>query len=443
MNLLLVDPGGFALDFAMRAQNADHKVKWFVKDTEKTKYIGQGLVPKTDNWQAHITWADIVFLADNATHVVAADAHRLKGAPVFGPTVATAGLELDRSAGIKLLQDHGIEVLPFKEFATYDPAIAHVKREMRRLVSKPSGDEPNKALSYVAKSPADLVYMLERWKRSSKLKGSFILQDFVAGCEMAVGGFMGPGGFNEGWCENWEFKKFMVGDLGVATGEQGTVLRFVKKSKLADQVLKPLEGWLEEQGHTGYIDVNCIIDEDGTPWPLELTCRPGWPTFNIQQALNQSDDPLQWIAETLDGKDPKNFRLDEVAVGVCMSIPDYPYSHMTRKEVVGIPLYGLKPSIAANVHPCEMMLGTAPHEVAGKIVRLPTFVSAGDYILVTTGLGSTVKAAKHQAMRVMKNLEMPNSPMYRIDIGDRLKKQLPTCQRFGYATGLQWDAPSG
>ena len=443
MKLLAVDPGGFALDFCMRSQNAGHQVKWYVKDTVKTEHIGRGLVERVKEYEPWVMWADVVFLADNATHVQAADAWRAKGARVFGPTCGTAELELNRTAGLKLLADHGIDGLPFKEFPTYDPAIAHVKQAMRRFVSKPCGNEPNKALSYVSKSPADMVYMLERWKKASKLKGSFILQDFVAGCEMAVGGFFGPGGFNEGWCENWEFKRLMVGDLGVATGEQGTVLRFVKRSKLADMVLKPLEGWLEEQGHSGYIDVNCIIDEDGTPWPLELTCRPGWPTFNIQQALNQSGDPLEWIAETLDGKDPKNFVLDEVAVGICMSIPDYPYSHMTRKEVVGIPLYGLKPSIAANVHPCEMMLGTAPHEVAGAIQYLPTFVSAGDYILVTTGLGETVKAAKHQAMRVMKNLEMPNSPMYRTDIGDRLKKQLPVCQRYGFAKDLKWGAPSG
>jgi phosphoribosylamine--glycine ligase len=443
VKILVVDPGGFALDFCMRAQNAGHDIRWFVKDTVKTEHIGNGLVEKLAVWQPSVRWADWLFLADNATYLVELDRLRAQGVPIWGPTEATANLELDRTAGLKLLADHGMDCLPFKEFETYDPAIAYVKREMRRFVSKPCGNEPNKALSYVSKSPADLVYMLERWKKASKLKGSFILQDFVGGCEMAVGGFFGPGGFNEGWCENWEFKKLMVGDLGVATGEQGTVLRFVKKSKLADMVLKPLEGWLEDQGYTGYIDVNCIIDDEGTPWPLELTCRPGWPTFNIQQALNQSDDPVAWIAETLDGKDPKNFALDQVAVGMCMSIPDYPYSHMTRKEVVGIPLYGLKPSIAANVHPCEMMLGEAPHEVQGKIVNLPTFVSAGDYILVTTGLGDTVKAAKQQALRVMKTLEMPNSPMYRTDIGDRLKKQLPICQRFGFAKGLQWAAPSG
>ena len=36
---------------------------------------------------------------------------------------------------------------------------------------------------------------------------------------LAVGAWLGPEGFTKGWCENFEFKKLMNGDLGVATGE--------------------------------------------------------------------------------------------------------------------------------------------------------------------------------------------------------------------------------
>lgn len=440
MKILVIDPAGVALDWCMRAQNDGHKISWWMRDTPKTEWIGRGLVPRVRDWEPHIASTDLVFLPDNTHWLHRLDSWREKGVPIFGPTDELADLELDRTDGQDLLSQHGIDTLPYKTFDDYDQAIAFVKKEMRRFVSKPS-DEADKALSYVAKSPADLVYMLQRWKKLGKLKSPFILQDFVEGCEMAVGGWFGPGGFNEGWCENFEFKKLMNGDIGVATGEQGTVIRYVKKSKLADQVLKPLSGWLERKGYVGYIDVNCIIDDKGKPWPLEFTCRPGWPTFNIQMALLKGD-VAEWMVATLEGKDPRNWILDQVALGVVMTIPDYPYSHLTRKEVVGIPLYGLTPSIAPNIHPCEMMLGEAPHEVGQKIVDLPSYVSAGDYILVTTGTGETVLEAKQMAMRIMKRLKMPNSPMYRTDIGDRLKKQLPSCQKFGYATGLKWDTPS-
>jgi phosphoribosylamine--glycine ligase len=173
---------------------------------------------------------------------------------------------------METFEAHGIPVPDYREFSNFDQAIAYVKKEDRPFVSKPSGDA-DKALSYVAKSPADLVYMLERWKKSSKLKPPFILQEKIDGIEMAVGGWLGPHGFNKGWLENFEFKKLCNGDLGCATGEQGTVLRYVAKSKLAKQVLAPFADTLVDAGYTGYVDVNCIIDESGQPWPLEFTMR--------------------------------------------------------------------------------------------------------------------------------------------------------------------------
>ena len=440
MKILVIDPKCVSLDWCMRAQNDGHAIKLWSKPGEKTKDIGRGLVPKVAVWQDHAAWADLIFIADNTLWLRDLDRWRERGTPIFGPTDQLAYLELDRSKGQDLLKKHGIATLPQRTFKRYDDAIAFVKKEMKRFVSKPSGDA-DKALSYVAKSPADLVYMLERWKRMSKLKGEFLLQDFCEGCEMAVGAFFGPGGFNQGWCENWEFKKLMNGDLGPNTGEQGTVLRFVAKSKLADKVLKPLEGWLDAQGYVGYIDVNCIIDAEGTPWPLEFTARPGWPTFNIQQCLLDGDH-AEWMLATIKGDDPKCFRLNEVAVGVVMTIPDYPYSHLTRHEVIGIPLYGIKPSIVSRLHPCEMMAGQAPIEKNGTVVTTPMYVTAGDYVMVCTGLGETVLQAKEQAYRIVKNIKIPNSPMYRTDIGNRLRKQLPDIQRHGYATGLRWSAES-
>jgi phosphoribosylamine--glycine ligase len=307
------------------------------------------------------------------------------------------------------------------------------------LVSKPNGDV-DRALSYVAKSPADMVYMLERWKRLDKHKGPFIMQDCIYGTEMAVGGWFGPHGFNEGWCENWEFKKLMNDDLGVATGEQGTVLRVVKKSKLADKVLAPMAEQLAKVGYVGYIDVNCIIDDEGNPWPLEFTMRPGWPTFNIQQQLHKGDH-AEWLLNLAEGKDAKNWIYDEVALGVVLSIPDYPYSKFTRKEVVGVPIYGMTPAIASSVAFNQVMMGEAPQELDGKIVTLPAWLTAGDYVLVASGTGPSIKAAKSKAYSVLKKISLPNSPMYRTDIGNRLKKQLPVVQSLGYATKLNFQTP--
>lgn len=445
MRVLLIDNAGLMTDFALRCQAANHEVRWFIRNTRMTLNIGKGMLTGksklVDDYREWLRWADIVVLADNVRYLHDLDhwRNRGEGPLIVGGCPQSAAWETDRQLGQQTMKKAGMKVPEFRQFSDYDLAIAYVKREGRAFVSKPCGDEEDKSLSYVSKSPADLVYMLERWKKQRRHKDAFILQECVKGTEMAVGGWFGPSGFNQGWHENFEFKKLMAGDTGPATGEMGTVMRVVRKSKLADMVLKPVEEALHKLGYIGYVDVNCIIDEAGTPWPLEFTMRPGWPTFNIQMAMLKGD-PVEWLADLALGRDATPFLENSVAVGVVMAIPDFPFSLFTRKDVQGIPIYNLgeKNRYRANLHPCEVMSGEAPHNLNGKVVTLPCTVTAGDYLLVGSGLGESVTAARAKAYRALESLEVPNSPFYRPDIGVRLKKQLPTIQSLGFATDLQY-----
>lgn len=441
--LLIIDATANALDFSMRATRDGHDVKHFIRQTPKSENVGRGLVDLVDDYRRWFHWADLCFLSDNTYYLKDVEALRKSHpTPVVGPTVDSAAWELDRSIGQGIFRRHGIPTIPGKEFTDYDAAISHVKKHDRRFVSKPSGNVEDKALSYVAKSPDDMVYMLERWKKLGKLKTPFIMQEFIPGVEMAVGGWFGPGGFNSGWCQNFEFKKLMPGDLGVATGEQGTVLRYTRSCKLARKVLAPLEGALLKLGYMGYVDVNTIIDDKGQAWPLEFTMRPGWPTFNIQQPLHQGDT-VQWLIDMANGVDSRSFLMDKIAVGVVLSIPDYPYSHMTRKEVTGVPVYGLTPGVLRHAHLCEMMLGKdVPQVIGGQHIKTPMPVSAGDYLLVMTAVSDTIKDAALTCYRRLERLTVPTGAMWRNDIGKKLAKQLPAIQKHGYATGIVYSQPS-
>jgi phosphoribosylamine--glycine ligase len=437
--LLLIDPLANGLDFALRAQANGHEVKHFIRKTPKTEHVGKGLVNLVEDWRGWFRWSDCIFNCDNTVYLRdLANMSRDHKTALVSASEDSAAWELDRSVGQNVFKKHGIPVIDSKEFNDYDQAIVYVKKHDARYVSKPSGDEPDKALSYVSKSPADMVYMLERWKKLGKLKTPFILQEFVPGVEMAVGGWFGPAGFNEGWCENFEFKKLMNGDLGVATGEQGTVLRYVKTSKLARKVLAPLETALQKMGYVGYVDVNTIIDEKGNPWPLEFTMRPGWPTMMIQQPLHDGDQ-VQWLIDLANGVDSRNVILNKIAVGVVLSIPDYPYSHATRREVVGVPVYGMTNALMKHWHPGEMKFDeNVPDVVSGSHVRVPMMVTAGDYLGVMTAVSDSVKDAALTVYRRLEKLIVPNSGMYRTDIGKKLSRQLPQIQKFGYATGLNY-----
>jgi phosphoribosylamine--glycine ligase len=438
MRLLIVDPPGHGLDLAVRALGAGHEVKLAIRNDERTKHIGQGLCEVVRDHKPWLRWANLVVCTDNSLYLHDLDAHRQDGGLVIAPSPEAAKWELDRKLGQDVFRRAGINVATSKEFHRYDDAIKFVEQTMGRFVSKPCDDaNADKSLSYCSSGPDDMIYMLERWKRSDKLKGSFILQEFIPGIEMSAAGWFGPHGFNDCFEEAFEFKKLMNGECGPATGEQGTVMRYVRHSKLANKVLLPLAPQLAKLNYVGDVAVNCIIDGKGRPWPLEFTMRLGWPAFQLQLALVK-DDPVEWLHDLATGVDARPFFLDQVAIGAVLSVPDYPYSRVTRKEVTGIPVFGVTPGVMKHLHPCEMMMTHAQQQVGEQLVKMPTLATAGDYVMVMTAVDDTVQGARQKVYRRLERVKkcMPGSPMYRTDIGMRLSKQLPELHRMGYARGL-------
>lgn len=435
MRILLIDVGANFLDFALQCLKAGHHVKWFIAPDKNGKRIpvGDGLIEKVGDWQKWMKWSDLTLTSDNTRYVTMLEAYRKYGYPIFGCNAEGAEMELNRTVGQKVLKDNGVDIMSYKTFTSYDDAEAFVKKTMKRYVSKPSGDA-DKALSYVSKSPADMVYMLRRWKKMGKLKQPFILQEFTPGIEMAVGGWFGPKGWSSAINVNFEHKKLMNGDLSVNTGEMGTVIAYTKKEKLAEKVLFPASDYLLKIGYTGYIDVAVIIDERGNPLPLEYTSRPGWPHFQIISALHEGD-PALWMRDLLDGYDSLEVK-EGVSTGVVVTIPDFPYNRIQREELCGIPVYCDQNN--TNIHPAEIMAGVAPNVVGNKVIDLPTWVSAGNYLFIATGVAPTVSASAKKAYETIKTVEIPNSPGYRTDIGQRLKSQLPILQKHGYAKSIAY-----
>lgn len=440
IKILVIDAGGVCLDFALRCKAYGHTIKAFIRNNKdgSRSEVGDGLIERVSHWEPHMKWADLIFCTDNTFYIHPLERYRDEGYPIFGPSIDTNKWEQDRGHGASIMEKCGIPTIPSTTFSNYDEAIAHVIKNSKRYVSKPIGDG-DKSLSYVSKSAADLVFMLQYWKKKNAYKGDFILQEFHAGVEMAVGGWFGLCGFSKHFCENWEFKKLMNGDLGVATGEQGTILRYTEDSLLADKVLKPLEDYLHALGYTGYIDVNCIIDDKGMPWPLEFTMRPGWPLFQIQQALHKGD-PAQWMLDMLNGHDTLKVSKD-IACGVVISMPDYPYSRLTKKECSGYPLFNItEEDVIKNIHCSEVQWGKAPSMCEGEVaLNTPMYVTAGDYVMTVSGVGSTVKEASVSCYKtIKKKVDIPNSIMYRTDIGDRLEDQLEGLHKNNYCNDMRY-----
>lgn len=434
MRILLIDVGGNFLDFALRAKMAGHTVRWFIapgKNGEKLP-IGDGLIEKVKEWEKWMGASDLILLSDNTKYLHALEPYRKLGYPIFGPNEAASEMELNRTLGQKIWKDAGVPIMDYKTFNSYDDAIAFVeKNAVKRYVSKPSGDA-DKALSYVSKDSGDMKEMLRRWKKGNKLNGPFILQEFKPGIEVAIGGCFGKHGFSECFNINFEHKKTLCGDLGVNCGEQGTVIYYTEAEKLAKKLLIPVSDYLHSIGYTGYIDAAAIVDKEGA-WPLEWTCRPGWPHNQIITALHDCD-PAQWMRDLLDGYDTLECR-NGIATGVVVTMGDFPFNNKNRNENLNIPIYCDQNE---NIHPAELMGGMSAHVVGNKLVDMPTWVSAGNYLLVATGVANSVSASSKKAYEVIKGISIPNSPGYRTDIGLRLKTQLPELQKLGYCKDINY-----
>ncbi len=440
MRILLVDTEALGLDFALRCAAAGHEVRWF-RWTKKPLRDGEGFKGITiiDDWRPSMAWAKdgLIWTSGNFKFLHDFDRFRSDfGYKIFSPSVASANLEINRQAGMDSMKAAGMDLPPYQMFGSMQEAEAFARKSDRAWVFKPMGDTDDKSLTYVGKDPADMVGWIQRQiARGATLKGPCMLQEKIdMACEFGVSGWFGPEGFlPDRWQICFEHKPLMNGDIGPNTGEQGTVCQYVEAEKLADECLKPMAPALAALGHRGDFAVGVGIDKKGKAWPFEFTVRCGWPAFYIQVASHRGD-PAQWMRDLLDGKDSLRVSND-VAIGVVMAQPRYPYNASTPEMVEGNPITGLD-SVWRQVHPASVMMAKGPTMAGGKVVDAMIHQTTGEYVLVVTGLGKTVTAAQKKVYGAVKKIHFPNS-IYRTDIGDKVIKSLPALHGFGYAIEME------
>lgn len=430
---------GEGLALALRAAKAGHEVKiWFAKENNPETGTGFKEITRVDNWLSHAKWADLIIPTGNHCFVPKFDQLRKAGMKVFGPTVASAALEIERAKGMEFFEDHDIEIPSYKTFASLEEAEEFVRKTGQRFVFKTLGSEDDKSLSYVSKSPADMIARLQRWQKLGlNPEGEVMLQEVIDGVEIGVSRFMGSKGWVGPPNENWENKKFLSGNYGMNVGESGSLLKFCAgESKLFDQVLGPLEKALIKLGHLGDIDVNCIVSSDGKAYPLEFCTRMGWPAENLLIATTQGD-PIEWMLEACEGKDTLKVST-KVCCGVVVAQPDYPYSEMEASETTGIPIYGITKINEGYLYPQSVMRAKLPDMDGDKIVDREIWATTGDYIMVVTGQGRTVRQACTRVYDTIGELHIPDM-MVRDDIGERLEEEIPKLQAHGYCSEWKYE----
>lgn len=442
MKVLILDiDEGPGVNLALRAQEWGHSVKyWLPPNRKQQKFrFGEGMIKRVKEWEPLMDASDLIVMTGNTVtgfpqYMEKFEPFFEQGYPLFGANLASAKLELDRLQGQKVLEAAGIQVLPYIVVDDLNDAIDYVVKEGEPICIKPWGGEEDKSMTCVANSPEEAVFHLERW-RDQGLQSKLMLQKKAEGVEIGIAGWFSP---KTGWLrlkeESWEHKRFLNGDLGQNTGEQGTVIRHVADSLLFDRVLRPLTSWLYQIGYVGDCSVNCIVSREGNPWPLEFTARLGWPDFNIRQELIDHD-PVEWMAAMLAGRD-EFCPCPNIAVGVVMTHGDFPWSRDRYEDWSGFPIKGVNEDTWPHLHWQMVRNGMEPMFVDGELRHAPAMVTAGNYVAIATGRGETVSEAASAAYWVADSVRWPSNVMYRTDIGLKLQDALMELQPLGYAKDM-------
>jgi phosphoribosylamine---glycine ligase len=420
---LFVSLSGLIGDVAWQVQKEGHEVRYYIA-SEKERDIADGFVPKCDDWRKEIEWAHVIVFDDTLGQGKIAQELRAQGKLVIGGTEYTDKLEDDRSFGQEELKKAGVNIIPYREFTSFDDAIAYVKANPSRYVIKPSGEAQNvKRRLFVGEEEdgADVVRVLDAYGRALALEiPVFQLQKRVTGVEVAIGAFFNGYKFLEPINVNFEHKRLFPGNIGPSTGEMGTTMFWSGPNKLFTQTLKKMESVLARERYTGYVDLNCIVNANGI-YPLEFTARFGYPTIFIQQ--EGMTTPIGELFYGMASGTIEKFKTKSgFQIGVRIAVPPYPFDDdRTFEEISKEAVIVFKKGAPEEVHIEDAKLVNGQWIVAGT----------SGVVLTVVGLGSTMKQAKAQVYSRVRNILIPNM-YYRDDIGDRWEEDSDRLHNWGY-----------
>ncbi len=379
-----------------------------------------GLVPRTADWRAELGWiraagADgiILFEAVSEGYGALQDELRRDGFTVIGGSEYGDRLENDRAFAQDLLAGLGLPVAAVRDFADAASADAFLAACPGRYVLKFSGPDHASGDNYVGRlaDGGDVRAMLAaRLAARGGAPARFILMDHVEGIEMGVGAYFDGERFLAPACLDWEHKRFFAGDMGELTGEMGTIATFAGSGAFFERTLARVAPLLRAHGHVGYVNLNTIVNEAGI-WPLEFTCRFGYPGFAILDPLQLT--PWADLFRTMAARAGGCFEASALfSAGIVLTTPPFPYSRKQVDEPVGLPVLLPEPldeEDSRHIHYGEVGLA------GGRLVTSGLY----GWTMVVTGTGATVADAQRAAYARAGRITVPNL-RYRLDIGDRL-----------------------
>ena len=389
---------------------------------EDSRDVLAGMLTFAPSWEDALPWvreagaAGLVLFEDSGRGALQ-DRLRRDGFLVVGGSAFGDRLEQDRALGQDILRRAGLRTAPIHSFVDFDAALSFVTDHPARYVLKFNGTDLPSDANYVGMRAdgADVVAMLIRhrrtWDEDYDAPPDFVLMDHVVGVETGVGALFNGTEFVGPFNLDWEHKRLFPGDRGELTGEMGTVVSYRGAEKLFAAALQRVAPELRAAGHVGYVNLNMIINAEGV-WPLEFTCRFGYPGFAILSALFEEDCGTI-LGRIAAGSSVPLATAEGYAVGIVLTVPPFPYHYGYEELMKGTPIClpaDLSAEERRHLHFAEVALDGELLVTSGQI----------GYVMVVTGRGTTVAAAQRSAYALAAKVAVPKV-RYRIDIGDALR----------------------
>jgi phosphoribosylamine--glycine ligase len=305
-----------------------------------------GLVDRVTNWEAELDWIsaandDGIILFENVAKSRGSvqDNLRDEGFHVIGGSAYGDRLENDRGYAQRVLADIGLQTCSVFDFDSVGAANTFLDENPGRYVLKFNGPGFSSNDNYVGRLPTglDVRAVLSAKNSQAKEKAlSFVLMEHVTGIEMGVGAYFNGDRFVGSACLDWEHKRFFPGDLGELTGEMGTVATFDRSESFFDRTLKRMTPLLRANRYCGYINLNTIVNEQGI-WPLEFTCRFGYPGFAVLGPLQRT--PWADLFRAMATRTGSAQMLRGYCVAIVITTPPFPYDRKAISEPVGLPVF--------------------------------------------------------------------------------------------------------
>lgn len=343
------------------------------------------------------------------------DALAAKKIRAFGPSLAGAQLEADKTFSKKIMREALIPTAEGKSFKSMRDAIAYVETRTDAMVVKAAGLARGKGV-VICRDPVealDAVRNIMEKKIFGAAGSTIVIEEKLEGPEISMLSLID--GHTAYILESaQDHKRIGDNDQGPNTGGMGAFSPAPRMTdelicKAETEIIVPLLDALarHEIDYRGVIYAGLMLTPAG-PKTLEFNCRFGDPEAQVLM-LRLKSDIVEAMLACIDRK------LDQITLdwdprhAVCVVLASGGYGWEGDDKVVkGVPISGLTEAAA-------MPDVTVFH--GGTAMKDGWLVTSGGRVLSVCAMGDTLAEARQKAYAAVEKISFPGM-QYRRDIGE-------------------------